>query len=358
MKSAKIKTADAIEQEIDFEISCGIADGISINAGTSDETFIEKAWGRADAGSDVKMRTDTIIDMASVTKGVATSTALAICHDEKLIDFDAPFTNYLPDYKAELERPVSIRDLAMHISGFGQQEHYTSDEGGEIRRRLLSTPPQNSSEKRFEYSCWNFHLLGMIIERVSGKSLPDFCRERIFKPLEMHDSSLGAPVSADVARLAKTCATDKPGRISDFIAFRLYRDGFTAGNAGLFSCAGDLAKFCKCLLRGGKLPSGARLLSDCAFDAISVPRISSGPVKRSFGWIASDEFKPPSSSARTIYHSGWSGQTVFIDLDRQFYAVVLTTRALDEYERSRRGRFKIIEELYGFLDGSSATKKA
>ena len=337
------------EEEIKVEIKNGIINGAVINAGTVRKTIVEEAWGYADIDTRTKMRTDTIIDLASVTKALATSTALVICRNEGLIDFDEPFATYLPEYKALLKAPVTVRDLAMHISGFGQYSSYDADTGGEIRRKLLSVPPQHPPRGKFEYSCWNFHLLGMIIESVSGMTLAEFCRERIFEPLKMYNTSLGKPVTAESALLAKTCGTGKPGQISDFIAFRLYRDGFTAGNAGAFSSAPDLAKFCRCLLRAGEYAFGTRLFSDCDFDSLTMPRMADGDVKRSFGWIVADELKPSGFSPRTIYHSGWSGQTIFLDLDKQFYAVVLTTRTLNEYERARRGRFRIIEELGNLL---------
>ncbi|MDD2710067.1 MAG: serine hydrolase [Verrucomicrobiae bacterium] len=338
------------EEEITFEINNGIIHGATIHAGTLSDTLIEKAWGYADIDGNVKMRTDTIIDMASVTKALATTSALAICFDEGLLDFDTPFTAYLPEYTAPLKNPVTVRDLAMHLSGFGQQNHYTANTGGEIRKKLVSVPPQNPPREKFEYSCWNYHLLGMIIENVTGKSLDHFCSERIFSPLGMRNTSLGKPLTSNPELLAKTCGTEKPGQISDFIAFKLYRDGFTAGNAGVFSCAPDLAKFCRCLLNSGKYSEEKQLFSDAAFEAITTPRMFDAAVKRSLGWIVSDELKPRGFSPRTIYHSGWSGQTIFLDLDKAFYAVVLTTRTLNEYERARRGRFKMIEEIGKYVN--------
>lgn len=337
-----------IEEEIRSEIESGIINGAVVNAGTPNATLVENAWGYADIDNNIKMRTDTIIDMASVTKAVITSTALAICRQRRLLDFDVPFTDYLPEYTASRERPITVRDLAMHISGFGQQEHYNSDNSSEMRKNILSAPPPGVYGN-FEYSCWNFQLLGMIIEKITGKSLHDFCREYIFEPLEMDNTSLGKPLTNDIRLLAKTCATEKAGQISDPPAFKLYRDGFTAGNAGLFSCAPDLAKFCRCMIRRGYYSNTERLFSDYEFDALTVPRMIQGAISRSFGWIVSDEKKAASFSSDTIYHSGWSGQTVFIDLQKKFYAIVLTTRTLNEYERAKEGRFKIIGALAGLL---------
>lgn len=78
---------------------------------------------------------------------------------------------------------------------------------------------------------------------------------------------------------------------------------------------------------------------------IRTPFILSEQVKRSFGWIVADENKPAGFSPSTAYHSGWSGQTVFLDFEHQFYAIVLTTRTLDQYDRAKAGRFKMIAGL-------------
>ena len=300
--------------------------------------------GYADSESKTEMRIDTVIDLASVTKVLATTSVLALCCDEGLVDLDAPFTCYLPEYSAPLQEPITVRELATHVSGFGQQCHYDAPEGHEIRRKMLATSPGGPRGK-LEYSCWNFHLLEMLVEKVTGYPLPEFCRKRIFEPLGMLDSSLGKPLpTLPSARLSRSYATDKPGQISDFIAFRLYRDGLAAGNAGAFSCAPDLAKFCRCLLQDGKYGMGKRMFSAQSIAAMSTTCSQDGPVKRGLGWIVADELKPTGFSARTMYHSGWSGQTIFLDLDRKFYAVVLTVRS-EEYERAKQGRFKLIGEL-------------
>ena len=333
------------DEEIAFELKNGIIHGACVNTGNATTTRLEQAWGHANPAHTVPMQTDTVIDLASVTKVLATTTALLLAHDDGLIDFGAPLDSYLSDYTAPLSQTITVRDLAMHVSGFGQQTHYNAPTGREIRRKLLSVPPPRP-RGRFEYSCWNFQLLGMILEQTTGLPLPHYCRDRIFRPLGMKDTALGHPATTDPARLAQTCATKRPGQISDFIAFRLYRDGFSAGNAGAFSCAPDLARFCRCLLCRGEYAPGKRLFSEYAFDAITVPRVVHGRVKRSFGWIVADEWKPAGFSERTLYHSGWSGQTVFLDLERHFYAVVLTTRTLNEYDRARAGRFKIIGSLF------------
>ena len=333
-----------IDLEIEKEIAEGVIHGAVLHAGTVRKTVLAKAWGHADAEGRTEMRIDTVFDLASVTKVLATTSALVLCCDDGLVDLDAPFTRYLPEYSAPLQEPITVRELAAHISGFGQQGRYDAPDGREIRRKMLATSP-GGQRGRLEYSCWNFQLLAMLVEKVTGCSLPEFCRKRIFEPLGMLDSSLGKPLlTLPADRLSRSYATEKPGQISDFIAFRLYRDGLTAGNAGAFSCASDLAKFCRCLLQDGEYAPGKRMFSTQSLAAMSTGCSQDGPVKRGMGWIVADEMKPPGFSARTMYHSGWSGQTIFLDLERKFYAVVLTVRG-EEYEHAKQGRFKLIGEL-------------
>ena len=333
------------ETEIRREMAENIIHGAVVSAGNAAGTYLEQAWGFATPSHRIPMQTDTVIDLASITKVLVTATALLQLRDGGQIDLDAPFTAYLPQYTAVLPHPITVRDLATHISGFGQQEHFRAPTGAEVRRKLLTTPP-TGPYGHLEYSCWNFLLLAMIVENQSGQPLPEYCREHIFRPLDMNDTALGRPAAAVVPeRLAQTCTTENPGQISDPPAFTLYRDGFSAGNAGAFSDAPDLAKFCRCLLRGGEYAPGKRLFSPAAFAEITTPQVNQGGICRSFGWIISSELKPGGFSAQTIYHSGWSGQTVFLDLEQQFFAIVLTTRTVEGYAQAAPGRFRIIGAL-------------
>ncbi len=333
-----------LEREIGLEMANGIVYGVVVAGGTLSSPLATRAFGYAEPGHSHRMREDSIIDLASVSKVLATTTALLIARDFYQLDFDRPFIDYLPQYQAALPQAISIRDLAMHISGFGAQRYYDAPSAEEIRRNLLTLPPPDSYGK-FSYSCWNYHLLSLILEQVTQSPFEIFCQEQIFQPLAMHDTTLGKPRSEDPERLVQSCATEKAGQISDSIASRLYAAGFATGNAGAFSCAQDLTKFCRCLLQRGVTASGQPLFSEAGYQDISIARELSGGVRRSFGWVVADEHKPLGFSEKTIYHSGWSGQTIFLDFERQFYAIVLTTRALAEYDRAKAGCAKIISEL-------------
>lgn len=341
---------NTIRSIFENEIRDGIIHGAAVYAGTSKQDLFQENFGFAENGRRYPMRTDTVIDIASVTKAVACVTALLICRSRGWIDFDAPFTEYLPDFKAELFAPVRVRDLANHTSGFGdvpgqKQRLYFDESGTRMLENMLSVPPPYPPTREARYACWNYILLAMILERITGKRFPDFCREEIFLPLDMKDSSLGKPVDVPPERLAQTFSTEKPGQISDFVAFRIYRDGGSTGNAGMFSTAGDLAKLLRCYLRHGELENGRRIFGEEAFREIAPDRTETFDGYRRFGWVVYDGNMTDSEYGSSLLHSGWSGQTVFMNFEKDFFAVVLTTRCGD-YDRAKKDRFEVIRQLF------------
>ena len=341
---------NTIRSILENDVRDGIIHGAAVYAGTPDRELFREGFGFTGADHRYPMKTDTVVDIASVTKAAACVTALLICRSRGLIDFDAPFTGYLPEFRAELPAPVRVRDLANHTSGFGDvpgqpQRLYFDESGMRMLENMLTLPPPYPPTADARYACWNYILLSMIVERITGKSLPDFCREEIFLPLGMCDSSLGIPVSVPPERLAQTFGTDRPGCISDFVAFRIYRDGGATGNAGMFSSADDLAKLLRCYLRHGAGDGGCRIFSEEAFREIAPDRAKRTDGYRRFGWIVYDEYLGETGFGSSLCHSGWSGQTVFLNFEKMMFAVVLTTRCGD-YDRAKADRFKVIRQLY------------
>lgn len=341
---------NSIRSIFENEIRDGVVHGAAVYAGTLKQDRRKECFGFAENNHRYPMRTDTVIDIASVTKAAACVTALLICRSRGLIDFDAPFTDYLPDFKAKLFAPVRVRDLANHTSGFGDvpgqaQRLYFDESGIRMLENMLTVPPPYPPTQDARYACWNYILLTMILERITGRRFPDFCREEIFLPLEMNDSSLGAPVPVPPERLAQTIGTEKPGQISDFIAFRIYRDGGATGNAGMFSTADDLAKLLRCYLRRGELENGRRIFGEEAFREIVPGRVNKSDGYRRFGWVAYDAFMSDIEYGTSLQHSGWSGQTVFMNFKKDFFAIVLTPRCGD-YDRAKADRFQVIRQCY------------
>lgn len=343
---------NTVQKIFEKEMEDGIVHGATVLSGTLERDLYRNSFGFADNAHRVPMRSDTVTDIASVTKAAACITALLVCHSRGLIDFDRPFTEYLPEYKAKLKEPVSVRDLANHHSGFYEQpgescRPYFDESGRKILENVLNLPPPHPRSLTARYACWNYILLGQIVEKVSGTPFAEFCRKEIFLPLNMNDSSLGSPLKhIPQERLAQTLGTDRPGMISDFVAVRLWRENISTGNAGMFSTAGDLAKLLRCYLRHGAAPGGQRIFSEESFAQIAPDRGSATDGYRRFGWVICDKNMHSGAYGTSLLHSGWSGQTLFMDFKNCFFAVVLTTRCGD-YDRAKKDRFRVIEALSG-----------
>ena len=334
------------------EIRDGVVHGAAVVAGGLDGETISGAWGWADAAHTISMTTRTVVDVASVTKVAAGVTAYLVAHARGSVSFDIPFTNCLSAYSAPLARSVTIRDLANHISGFGEADGssprvYFSHDAKTMLRNVLSMPPREPIHGKIVYSCRNYILLGQVFESLTGMRANEFCRREIFDPVGMSDTSLGSlPPSAGKNRLAQTIGTEMPGTISDFVARPLWTAGIGTFNAGMFSTAEDLAKLMRVYLRGGVCDNGTRLFGPGEMAQIAPSTTNRVDGARAFGWQYAAVELPEELRGTSLFHSGWSGQTVLFDLKRRCYAVVLTTRCGD-YNRAKRDRFKAIAALIG-----------
>ena len=331
------------------DIADGIVHGAAIVVGGLDGEPLSGAWGWADPAHERPMTTKTVIDIASVTKVAAGVTSFLVAHSRGMVDFDAPFTNYLSSFSAPLDRKISTRDLANHVSGFGEADGkprvYLDADAGKMLANLLSMPPAKPKPGKVKYSCRNYILLGREFEALTGRRIDEFCRNEIFLPAGMSDTSIGAPLAGiPPERLAQTITTKGPGKISDYVARPLWQAHIGTFNAGMFSTAEDMAKLMRTYLRDGVCDGGARIFTEKETAEIAPRPGDRRNGARSFGWEYCNKFMPESFAGVSLSHSGWSGQTVLMDLRTKRYAVVLTTRCGD-YVRAKRDRFSAISAL-------------
>src|SRR5580704_6965987 len=178
----------------------------------------------------------TVYDLASLTKVVATTTAIMILYDQGKIRLDAPAARYLPQWKIGAHAGVTVRDLLTHRSGLppGRGLWRVAHTPAAARRAVLKTPLESPPGERYVYSDLGADILGFIVESVSGQRLDEFTTTHIFRRLGMTSTRFRPPASWD-ARLARTEAP--LGRVHDHNAAAL---GGVAGHAGLFSTAADL----------------------------------------------------------------------------------------------------------------------
>jgi len=269
---------DAIAPAVQRELDAGLFPGAVVLVGRPGKVLYHDAFGFARIVPDkVKMTKDCIFDLASVTKPVATATAFGVCVDERLLRFDMPIRQALPELLGSGIEPITVTQLATHTSGFDNTKYHDRAQGDALLELMLGASPKWTPGSRYYYSCQNLILLGRMVEKASGQRLDEFCRSRIFQPLGMRDTSFGPlPPSSRVA----PSGASEIGQIEDAQA-RIA--GRPVGNAGLFSTAADLARFCEMMLGEGRLGE-IRVLSPESHRLMTRNLLAPPLPARGFGW--------------------------------------------------------------------------
>lgn len=312
----------AIAVAVQRELDAGLFPGAVVLVGRPGKVLYHDAFGFARIVPDkVKMAKDCIFDLASVTKPVATATAFGVCVDEKRLRFDMPIRQALPELSGSGIEPITVTQLATHTSGFDNTKYHERAQGDALLELMLGASPKWPPGSRYYYSCQNLILLGRMVEKASGERLDAFCRSRIFQPLGMRDTSFGPlPPSSRVVPSGASAI----GQIEDAQA-RLA--GRPVGNAGLFSTAADLARFCEMMLGEGRLGE-IRVLSPESHRLMTHNLLAPPLPARGFGWEldVNSLHRPTRLSKRAYGHSGHTGQSIWIDPEKQVYVIVLTNR--------------------------------
>lgn len=282
-----------------------------------------------DAGAS-QVTEDTLYDLASLTKVVATTTMAMILVDEGRLDLDRPVQEFLPGFLGPGKEAVKVRHLLSHSSGLDAVAPlYRELRGREaFVERIQAMDLVYPAGSRSTYSDLGVILLGEILERVAGRPLEAFVRERIFAPLEMRETLFKPPPELR-PRIAPTEFDPWRGRlvhgeVHDENAFAM---GGVAPHAGLFGTAGDLARFAQMLLNGGVF-AGRRIVSRETVEVFT-RRAGIPGSDRALGW---DTKSAEGSSAgilfspRSFGHTGFTGTSMWIDPERQLFVILLTNR--------------------------------
>lgn len=268
------------------------------------------------------MTVDTIFDCASLTKVVATTSAVMKLFEAGKLRLSDRVTEYLPEFQGG-KSDITIRHLLTHFSGLRPDlDLEPAWSGYETGIRLaLADKPRFAPGARFVYSDINFILLGEIVRRLSGRPLPDYVRDVVFVPLGMKESMFQPPPSLR-PRIAPT-EGDLRGVVHDPTTRYM---GGVAGHAGLFSTAGDLAHFAQMLLGKGQL-NGVRVFGSLTVEKFTSP--NSPPdqsILRGLGW---DIDSPYSANRGELFplgsfgHTGFTGTSMWMDPISGSYVILL-----------------------------------
>ena len=317
---------NAIDPIIDEAIAQQQIPGAVVIIGHDGQIVYRKAYGsRAIEPRREAMTLDTIFDCASLTKVVATTTAIMQLWEQGKFRMNDPVAKYLPDFAQNGKQDITIRQLLVHYSGLAPDFDLTKRwEGKDAAYRIaFESAPDRPPGSAFVYSDVNFVVLGALLERLSGESLDEYSAKHIFGPLSMKETRFLPPASWQ-PRVAPTEEDEKHhllrGVVHDPTARRM---GGVAGQAGVFSTADDLALFAQALLDGGR-----GVLTSATIAKMTAPQQPiNSTVLRGFGW---DIDSPWSSNRGELFpvggygHTGFTGTSLWIDSATKTYIVLMT----------------------------------
>lgn len=272
----------------------------------------------------------TLYDLASVTKPVATATAVLLLAQDGVIRLDDPVRRHLPEFEGRFKDEVTWRHLLTHTSGLPAGAAIRGDAPRERVRRILRTRIDERPGRHVEYTDLGYVVLWEAAERAAGEPLTRFLERRVWRPLGMaHTVFLpGQACTACAPTLRLSTGEPYRGRPNDLLARRL---GGVTGNAGLFSSARDLGRFAAMLASGGEL-DGVRILAPET--AREMLRQQPGAGRRTLGFVAICPDEPhseetPCAKPLAVGHNGWTGTSLWIDPERRAWTVLLTNRSYD-----------------------------
>lgn len=297
----------------------------------------EKAYGSFTYDTcSAKVEINTIFDLASVTKVVATTTAAMLCYDKKLFSLDEKVTKYIPEFGVNRKEHITIKNLLLHNSGLPAWKKFYGRNlnSDDVINEIFSSELEYQTEQKTLYSDLGIITLGKVIEKVTGKNLDTFCYEEIFFPLGMKSTffnpreylkKLCAPTETDDYWRMKTLQ----GEVHDETAAML---NGVAGHAGLFSTANDLSKIMAMLLNYGKLEN-EQFIKRSTIELFT--RRNSDESTRALGWDTKSDSGSSSGNYFTknsFGHTGFTGTSIWADPIRNLFVVFLTNRVYPSRE--------------------------
>lgn len=312
------------------------------------------------------IRSDTIFDLASVTKALATTTVAMLLYERGQLALDEPlakiipeFVTLVPKHQQEARQAVTIRMLLAHSSGLPAYEKLFefANTAGELVRAALTTPLRSVPGTHSEYSDIGFILLGKALEGRMGAPLDVFARQEIFLPLAMTHTFFNPPPELKFA-MPPTEDDRKfrnrviQGEVNDENAYVM---GGVAGHAGVFASATNVARFAECMLRGG-----APILHPDTIKLFTHRETEPTRTSRALGWDTPS--RPASSSGRSFSslsfgHLGFTGTSLWIDPGRRLSVTLLTNRTwpLRESQLIREVRPQVHDAIVEALEGKGST---
>jgi CubicO group peptidase (beta-lactamase class C family) len=311
--------------------------GAYVVVGDSRGVIAEYGAGRLDWRRSPRPTSDALWDLASLTKVIGTTTALAQLIERGHVSLDAPVQRYVPDWTGAMQDSVTVRHLLTHTSGLPSFRPYDTltHNRDTLAMLLFRTPLERRPGLRMVYSDIGAFMMGVVVERVSGRRLDQYLAENVFGPLGMAATMFSPPDSLR-SRIAPTeIDTLRGGLVRGFVHDeRAYYLGGVAAHAGLFSSARDVSRFATMLVRGGAIDS-VRVLQEATI-ALFTSFADSAMNNRALGWqkasragmrdTSSSTWAGHYMSSRAFGHTGFTGTSLAVDPWLDVYIILLSNR--------------------------------
>jgi len=313
--------------------------GAVVLVGRKGHVVYRKAFGdRAVAPAREKMAADTIFDLASLTKVVATATSMMLLVERGKLSLSDPVALFIPEFGRFGKERVTVEQLLTHRAGLVPDNDISDYVGSSVDplEKIYELRLAYEPGSRFVYSDVGYIVASEIVRRVSGRGLDRFAEENIFAPLGMRETAWGSGAGKRLPfwseeRLARTAPTETRegrsmrGEVHDSRAYEL---GGVAGHAGLFSTADDLAAFCQMFLNRGEY-AGARVLAPYTVERMLSAHSLPASQMRGIGWDVNTSFSSNRGDlfpVGTFGHTGFTGTSIWIDPQSRTFVVLLTNR--------------------------------
>lgn len=339
-----------LESYIKTCISRGLFPGAVVLVGDEKADLFFEAFGHAEIlPKERPMTKDAIFDIASLTKPVATATAILLLQERKVLSLEDAISAYLPEFRSSPYEDVTIFELLIHTSGImaWYPLYLVSAEPEDEISYLAKLKPRFERNKGVEYSCLNYLILGELVNRVGGMRLDAYSSHNIFQPLGMVDTSFLPTkdlhdrfVTTEVGNEYEKVVCDNyeatvvvlwrtypiRGEVHDGNAYYGFRG--VAGNAGLFSTARDLARFVRSILSGKSVMEPQTIKQMIKNHTVGLDQ------GRGIGWGVASRFAGQYFSEQTIGHTGFTGACLYADPAARLFVILLTNSV---HPRVRKG---------------------
>ena len=325
----------SINELVNQGISDGKMPGCVVCVGRHDEILLLKAYGNKRLEPSVDpMTIDTVFDMASITKPVATATSIMQLIERGKLNLSDKVSSIFPAFASNEKEPITVQDLLLHRSGLIPDNAISDYQDGPEKAwdricELKLVAPIGSA---FKYSDVNFIVLGKIVEHISGKSLREYSQDSIFQPLGMIQTGF-LPSPELQSKCAPTEQRDGHWMQGEVHDPRAYALGGVAGHAGLFSTAENIAIYAQMMLqqgatRGTKDIASVRILSQATVATMTQAYTVPGGL-RGLGWDKRTSYsinRGDLLSPSAFGHGGFTGNVLWIDPDLDLFFIFLSNR--------------------------------